>query len=579
MAKSLRITDYTCTLLKNNGYTSSDLEKSTYPGGESSDSDSSEDENLLQEDDHEASDVDPDDHSGDDDLGDEESNTDELEVAAKPKNRGSKAVVLSKAAQKEKAGQRQNRTSKGKTTTPATTKSKKPRKTSSVSPESPNVSPISTGFSDNRSKRRQESVNSMVSSAKDQRERSKKRQQELEDDNAETKKELKRLKKQAHELREKLQAAEASPQEPELPVPDSRKSNKKRRSQKEALGKTSSKKGVTLDGFVKNLAKAQFRHTKFVANEAQFRNRIGDRVMDALEYEDLHHKDGETDLQAARVDKLRDNFFHQWVNVMASGYNEARNYRQGRVKEACFKWLTANNQNKLFPNEDLEIVMKRDFSAWEPKLDEDGKEVSDGDPETLAYYHSLMEFYVDELVPAVCSHHDFKPSVRHFVPLCDARYSATGDDSLDGQVIVTPGTEALILLFVKNARIKWESMYQWEVIDGKKDKKKYPFPKWSPKYPEKHIQWKTLYSDAASGQNPFGGWKIKGLKEYNRIMKMMTEVRKDIELCRYQDKLTMQRLYEIHKDDYEKEDTKQAAKKDDDDPDSLEMEFEDVTAF
>jgi hypothetical protein len=565
------------------GYTSSDLNRSTYPGSESEDSDESEEEVLQLDDNDRELVLDSGDQSKEDDPDDEDSDANDQEAPAKVVKTRPKAVVSSKKAQKNLPTQRKSKTSKGKTTTPAPAARKKKTKSTHVTPESPvqtdEISPVSTGFADNRKKRRQDSVSTMGSSARDDRNNSKKRQADLETDNNEKDRELKRLKKKTQELEQKLADAEQPPQDFATPMPRARASGKNRQSKKESLGKTGSKKGVTIDSFVKSLAKAQFRHTKFVANEAQFRQRVGDHVMDGLEMEKLHHKDGESELEAARVESYRDKFFHEWMNVMASGYNEARNYRQGRVKDACIKWLAENGKTELFPTEDLEIVMKRDFSAWEPKMDEHGEQVTDGNPEKLAYYHKLSDFYVDELVPAVCSHHDFKPSVRHFTPLCDARFADSDDGSLDGQVIVTPGTEALILFFVKNARTKWESMFDWEYTQGKKDKKKYPFPKWSPKEPEKNIRWKTLYSDAASGQNPFGGWKIKGLKEYSNILTTMKTVRKDVDLCRYQDKLTQQRLYEANKEDYEKEDTKHAAAKDDDDLDTLDMVFEDTTEF
>lgn len=576
MAKTTYIVDYFGRRHKQTEYDTDDFDTDDYPDSEE---DSEDDQDLEEVEDHELDKGDETLTDGDEDLDPQDDSDSEEELEVVPQK-------LPAKPRKSSTQRAASRPSNNETTTPGRKSRKTKSKSKHVTPgseivagDSSTVSPVSDEFNSNKSKRRQAAVNNMATSAKIGRERSKKRTAELEADNNSKERELKKLRKEAKKLQENLQIAQRQPQEPELPLPKSRTIRKKGRSVTKAAGSNGSKRGVTLDGFVKQKAKQQFRHTKFVMNEEQFRDRIGNPVMDALEINELHHLDGETDLQRAQVEAYRDKFFNEWVNVMASGYNETRNYRQGRVKEACFKWMTDNNRVELFPTEDLEIVMKRDFSSWEPKMNDEGEAVTPGDPEKLAYYHELMDFYVDELVPAVCSHRDFKPSVRHFVPLCDARFVESGDEELDGQVIVTPGTEALILLFIKNARKKWEMMYNWEVTQGKTDKKKHPFPKWSPKYPEKNVDWKTLYSDSASGQNPFAGWKIRGLKEYNSISAMMDKVREDVELCRYQDTLTMKRLFEEHKDDYAKDDTKKHVDKDDDDPDTLEMFFEDPAKY
>lgn len=74
----------------------------------------------------------------------------------------------------------------------------------------------------------------------------------------------------------------------------------------------------------------------------------------------------------------------------------------------------------------------------------------------------------------------------------------------------------------------------------------------APKFMQKNLEWKTLYSDTASGQNPFGGWKVDGIKEYNRLLTVMLTVREDEDLCLYQEKLAVQRLYAANKEYYEK---------------------------
>ena len=89
-------------------------------------------------------------------------------------------------------------------------------------------------------------------------------------------------------------------------------------------------------------------------------------------------------------------------------------------------------------------------------------------------------------------------------------------------------------------------MYDWEVIQGKTDKKMYPFPRWSKTHPEENLEWKTLYSDSASGQSPYGGWKKAGLQKYADLVKMMVQVRCKKKLCLKVDTEVKDRLFNRH---------------------------------
>jgi hypothetical protein len=333
---------------------------------------------------------------------------------------------------------------------------------------------------------------------------------------------------------------------------------------------------LSLASFVKKVTKLQFRHTKFTRTEKEMRKRVGDPTMDALEISSLHHRPGETRDQAANVEANRDRFFQEWSGVMAGAMNEVRNYRQGRVKDACIeKWMVPNKKTKLFPTEDLIIVMKRDFSKWEPKMDDDGNTVEDGDPDKLAHYHELFDWYVDILLPAMCGSNDLIGKIRHFEPVSTARYGENAGDSLVGKIICPPSQEAMVLLYFENARKKWEMMYDWKVVQGKTSSKTDPFPQWSPKKPDVNKEWKTVYSNAHSGQDPFGGWKKKGISRFNEISRMMKQVREEPNSL-VQEKLACQRLYQKHKDDYANTASTKPEDSDDEiDLDEEEMEFDD----
>lgn len=447
------------------------------------------------------------------------------------------------------------------------------------------ISPISDDFNNAKIQRRAESITAMAVGKKrnheddEGRRRSNKDKQhkksrrsskedtdddEDEDLRLDNKKQRAEIKKLAAELAAAQQQAIIA----DLPTPNGRRSTKKGR----RAPKNKTAKGVSMDKFVKDAAKAQFHHVKFVKNDEMFRQLVGNKVMDVMEMPELLHKAGESEEVKRNVDLAREKFYHEWGHIMATGFNEERNYRQGRVKDACHEWMKNNKSPVLFPTEDLEIVMKRDLSEWEPKIDEHGAEVETGDPERLKYLQGIQDLYVDKLLPAVAGCHTFAPTIRHFIPVSEAKFP-DGTENVGGQLMILPGTEALVLLFVKNARKKWEMMYDWEVVQGKTDKRKHPFPKYSPKKPHINPLWKTEYSNTASGQNPFKGWSHAGMKEYSRILKFMKAVRSDKDMCLQYENACMLRLYRENKDTYEKEgEANHRVESDDDDDFDLELE-------
>ena len=405
---------------------------------------------------------------------------------------------------------------------------------------------MSTEQSDkNKRQRREDSLSSMSRSASKQRmDKVKDKNADLQAQNQQLLDELAALKKASKKpsARTRVEVDEDDDDDDDdgattITTCTSRRSSKKRRGDKKQKGKQ-----LTVDDFVLLRSKKAFRYVKFVSTEKQFIKFVATKVMNQMEDNKLHHKPGESDVEAAKVDLAREKFYMKHKATMTSGFNYERNYRQTRVKEACLGWMIANNRNDLFSNEDLETVMKRDLSAWEPKFDEEGNQTDPGDPDKLTYLQELQEFYVDKLIPACSGAHDFPDSIRHYVPLCLAKFSAESDQ-FPGKLIVPAGTEALILLFLKNARKKWEMMHDWVHVKGFTDKKMNPFPRWSKKEPEKFVEWKTLYSDTASGQSSFGGWKSAGLKEFCRLQEMMIKVRRNTTLCKEVDTAVKDRLF------------------------------------
>lgn len=308
------------------------------------------------------------------------------------------------------------------------------------------ASSVSSDLEENKKRRREESVSNVAQSG------NAKRLKQAQDDITALEKENERLKAKAVIASQALRLLEAKQSNPNHRDADhgddddaqttiTTYTSTSRRSNKKLRGKDKKKKGkqLTVADFVRVKSKAQFRYCKFNQNEAQFKRNVANRVMDEMEVNDLHHQDGETPEEAAKVDLARARFYEKHRGDMTGGFNEERNYRQTRVKDACMLWLLNHRQTttKLFSLEDLEVVMKRDLSAWEPKIDAEGNEIEPGDPVKLAYLQDLQEFYVDKLIPACSGAHEFPESVRHFVPLCLAKF-ATSADLFPGKLIVPP---------------------------------------------------------------------------------------------------------------------------------------------
>ena len=209
------------------------------------------------------------------------------------------------------------------------------------------------------------------------------------------------------------------------------------------------------------------------------------------------------------------------------------------MKKAALAWLSehqaTNTDQKLPDADDLEFVIKRDFS----KLDPD----KEADKEKLQYYLDLLDWYVKKLVPTVAGCKLFDAKIRHFEPL-----SSSEIPNSEGKLRVPPSTEAFTLLMYKNCKSKWEAMHNHTEIK----KLKLAFPRYSKREPEQNKEWNTLYSDAASGQNKFGGWKKAGLKEFIRLQAVISKAREEKERVLEVDKGVVSRLYRTYKDKHEK---------------------------
>ena len=114
------------------------------------------------------------------------------------------------------------------------------------------------------------------------------------------------------------------------------------------------------------------------------------------------------------------------------------------------------------------------------------------------------EFYYDRCVPRVAGKDFWGLRKRHYFPMSECLHS-------DGIPCVTISTEAFLVLCWENCYTKW--VYMWEC----EQKKIKPDPKAE--------QMETPFTDAKSGQQPFGGWNKEGRDRFKVLCKRIGAAR------------------------------------------------------
>ena len=116
------------------------------------------------------------------------------------------------------------------------------------------------------------------------------------------------------------------------------------------------------------------------------------------------------------------------------------------------------------------------------------------------------EFYYNDCVRRVAGKDYWGPRKRHYFPMAELM----GSDNIP---CVTCGTEAFLVLCWENCYTKWVYMYQCQQSKTKPD--------------PKAEEMKTPYTDAMSGQQPFGGWNKKGRDRFKVLSNLIGQARRE----------------------------------------------------
>lgn len=473
-----------------------------------------------------------------------------------------------------------------------TNKKKKAKKAVTPTPQRPGTA-ISQGTRGNKDQRRQEATNKLMES----------KQQQLVQGLSNTVKKqavtIDRLRQERNELRDDLAEWKDKAQDEEAQNEDLQAQmdrlevdyqNLQAQTGQSSGPSSSNHKGLGLKDFTcetklnllwkglntgqvaqcKRLVRKHFRTHKFV-NETTI-VKLGEKVMNEMELPILLHNPGESKKEAKEVEVRRQAWFNVWMKVICFFVNDARSYTQGCLKEVMLGYLKdqlpegAKEPCKLPPVEDFEAVAKRDFSsAQNPDLSDEEK------AKRLKYLEGLFDLYVDKMITAVANPKLWTMGVRS-----NERISTSLLPNSTTKLRVPASTEAMVLLYYKNNKVKWEAMHKFLHVDKGHVTE---MPKYcSKKAPEENLDFKCPYTDSAVGQNKWGGWTKKGKNEFKRLQVLVIEVRENEELCEEVEQACVERLYQLNKKVLEKGKGDKKRKHDDisdDDEEECEMIEED----
>jgi hypothetical protein len=167
-------------------------------------------------------------------------------------------------------------------------------------------------------------------------------------------------------------------------------------------------------------------------------------------------------------------------------------------------YMTENKTEELPPEEWMEMILTRDFSSFQPTMEEAEAEDRQASAQNLEEYMKFLDFfdfYTHSMLPAVAGAKRWDDQHKFVLPISTAKME------VEGTARITPSHEALVGLLYLNGRQKWMAMQKWYNTNPAKGSK---VPQWSNKKPLENVEFKTPYSDQFAGQNPLGGWKRQG---------------------------------------------------------------------
>ena len=125
----------------------------------------------------------------------------------------------------------------------------------------------------------------------------------------------------------------------------------------------------------------------------------------------------------------------------------------------------------------------------------------------------VFTIYHQELLAKVLGKEHWDPYVRNYNTISEARKQ--NPDGTAGDFCVTPGTEALLVIFFENCHEKWQLIVEERKKNRKSDPKR------------ENEKYKTKYITADGGRATWGGWTKEGRKAVADMAKLIDQARKE----------------------------------------------------
>ena len=239
-------------------------------------------------------------------------------------------------------------------------------------------------------------------------------------------------------------------------------------------------------------------------------------VMDRLEIREHQHLKGD-DLAEAQAQWVED-----WSETVRTSINNHRNYVQGEIRDFLKTKVfeaTSGNPDE-WPNKEQmkQVILRQGMGEEDSTKDE---------------YDGYLEKVWDHLLPKVCGAEYWSPTKRYYGNISTYGPKPTKEDP-EPEPFCNHTNEAFLLWVWENCYDKWWYLLA-QGIDVTKDEykakvktlKKKDEGDLSDGEKEFLAAIHTPYTNAASGQKRFGGWRPEGWNQYKLIKKLVKKNRED----------------------------------------------------
>ena len=221
---------------------------------------------------------------------------------------------------------------------------------------------------------------------------------------------------------------------------------------------------------------------------------------------------------------LRQEWLSMYCHDIRESLNGQRSYVQSQQKHQATWWQRGRLDEKAAhppghapPEGFLELPSVED--VWKAVMREEDDEDDDSE-ERKTYLRNVLDWWVIGHLGA-CAGSKYWGAKAHRTE-CVSTHMMIDDDGTEKQG-VPPGTEAMAFIMYENCHEKWREIHKWKEVE----KMTSDVPKYSSRRHEETKRWYTKWSDPSGGQDLYGGWHSDGLKEFERIKKIIAKARKD----------------------------------------------------